>query len=196
MEINELTEKYLMRYNKLAISNEKQAEKIIKQFANNKEQVDLSSKKLLDFVQNENYRIKIPRQHSLKTMYFLANELFLIFIQMDWQFLHSPTDSSFITSDNSFIVNRPQNYNGPYGVGTKGAKKLIPLSQEVCLVMGDKGESIISRQISRKEVRNINNRIVIECNRFLISKDKPLLEKIVKISKINKWRIKSRVKLL
>ena len=196
MEINELTEKLLKRCNKLVIPNEKQAEIIIKQFANNKDQESMSSKKLLDFVRNENYRIKVPRQHSLETMYFLAREFPLIFIQMDWQFWYSSKNSLFITSDNPFVVSRPQNYNGPYGIGTKGAKKLIPLTQKVCLVMCDKGERVTNKQISSKDVKNINGLIALECNRFLISKDKSLLESLVKICKIDKWRKKSRVKLL
>jgi len=196
MEINELTEKFLKRYNKLVIPNEKQAEIIIKQFANDKDQESMSPKKLLDFVRNENYRIKVPRQHSLKTMYFLAREFPLIFIQMDWQFWYSSKNSSFITSDNPFVVSRPQNYNGPYGIGTKGAKKLVPLNQKVCLVMCDKGESVINRQVSSKDVRSVNGLIALECDRFLISKDKSLLESLVKICKIDKWRKKSRVKLL
>jgi hypothetical protein len=37
MEINELTENFLKRYNKLIISNEKEAENIIKQFAKTKD---------------------------------------------------------------------------------------------------------------------------------------------------------------
>ena len=196
MEINELTEKFLKRYNKLVIPNEKQAEIVIKQFAKTKDQENLSPKKMLNFVRNENYRIKVPRQHSLRTMYFLAREFPLIFIQMDWQFWYSSKNSSFITSDNPFVVTRPQNYNGPYGIGTKGAKKLVPLNQKVCLVMCDKGESVINRQVSSKDVRSVNGLIALECNRFLISKDKFLLESLVKNSKIDKWRKKSRVKLL
>lgn len=196
MEINELTEKFLKRNNKLAIPNEKEAEIIIKQFANTKDQENLSPKKMLDFVRNENYRIKFSREHSLSLMYSLASELPLIFIQMDWQFWYSSKNSLFITSDNPLVVARPQNYNGPYGIGTKGAKKLVPLNQKVCLVMCDKGESVINRQVSSKDVRSINGLIALECNRFLISKDKSLLERLVKISKINKWRKKSRVQLL
>jgi len=115
---------------------------------------------------------------------------------MDWQFWYSSKNSSFITSDNPFVVTRPQNYNGPYGIGTKGAKKLVPLNQKVCLVMCDKGESVINRQVSSKDVRSVNGLIALECNRFLISKDKSLLESLVKNSKIDKWRKKSRVKLL
>jgi hypothetical protein len=97
MEINELTEKFLKRCNKLAIPNEKQAEIITKQFAETKNQENLSSKKMLDFVRNENYRIKFSREHSLSLMYSLAREFPLIFIQMDWQFWYSPKNSSFIT---------------------------------------------------------------------------------------------------
>ena len=116
MEINELTEKFFKRYNKLAIPNEKQAEIIIKQFAETKDQENLSPKKMLDFVRNENYRIKFSREHSLSLMYALAREFPLIFIQMDWQIWYSSKNSSFITSDNPFVVTRPQNYKGPFGI--------------------------------------------------------------------------------
>lgn len=196
MEINELTEKFLKRYYKLVIPNEKKAEIIIRQFANNKDQENMSPKKLLDFVRNEDYRIKVPREHSLRLMYFLASEFLLIFIQMDWQFWYSSKNSLFVTSDNPFVVTRPQNYNGPYGIGTKGAKKLVPLNQKVCLVMCDKGERVINKQISSKDVKSVNGLIALECNRFLISEDKSLLERLVKSTKIDKWRTKSRVKLL
>jgi len=196
MEINELTEKFFKRYNKLAIPNEKQAEIMIKQFAETKDQENLSPKKMLDFVKNENYSINFSRQHSLSLMYALAREFPLIFIQMDWQFWYSSKNSSFVTSDNPFVVSRPQNYNGPYGIGTRGARKIISLSPKVCLVMCDKGDSLINRQLSSKNVRDVNGLIALECDRFLISKDKSLLERLVKISKIDKWRKKSRVKLL
>lgn len=196
MEINELTEKFLKRYNKSIIPNEKKAENIIKQFAKTKDQENLSPKKMLDFVKNENYDIKVPREHSLRLMYFLAREFPIIFIQMDWQFWYSSKSSLFITSDNPFIVISPQNYNGPYGIGTKGAKKLIPLNQKICLVMCDKGDKMINRKLSSKEVRSINCLIAMECDRFLISQDKSLLGSLVKISKIDKWWKKSRVKLL
>jgi len=196
MEINELTEKFLKRYNISIIPNEKEAENIIKQFAKTKDQENLSPKKMLDFVKNENYDIKVPREHSLRLMYFLAREFPIIFIQMDWQFWYSSKSSLFITSDNPFIVISPQNYNGPYGIGTKGAKKLIPLNQKICLVMCDKGDNMINRNLSSKEVRSINCLIAMECDRFLISQDKSLLGSLVKISKIDKWWKKSRVKLL
>ena len=196
MEINELTEKFLKRYNKLVIPNEKEAEIIIKQFAKTEDQESISPKKMLDFVRNEDYHIKVPREYSLRLMYFLAREFPLIFLQMDWQFWYSSKNSSFITSDNPFVVSRPQNYSGPYGIGTKGAKKLIPLNQKVCLVMCDKGESVINKQVSSKDVRVVNSLIALGCDRFLISKDKSLLERLIKISKIDKWRKKSRVKLL
>lgn len=196
MTINELSEKALKKYNKIIISNEKKAEIIINQFVTTKEQKNVSPKEVLDFAQNEDYDIKFSREHSLNLMYSLARELPFYFIQMDWQFWHSPKNSSFITSDNPFIVTSPENYNGPYGIRTKGTKKIVPLSRKVCLVMCDRGERMINMQVSSKDVRSINYFIATGCDRFLISRDKSLLESLVKISKINKWRKKSRVRLL
>jgi len=169
---------------------------IINQFVTTKEQKNISPKEVLDFAKNEDYDIKFSREHSLNLMYSLARELPFYFIQMDWQFWYSPKNSSFITSDNPFIVTSPENYNGPYGIRTKGTKKIVPLSRKVCLVMCDRGERMINMQVSSKDVKSINYFIANGCDRFLISRDKSLLESLVKISKINKWRKKSRVRLL
>ncbi|MFH1562272.1 MAG: hypothetical protein ABIF11_02465 [Nitrospirota bacterium] len=93
----------------------------------------------------------------------------------------------------------PKDYNPEsfWGVGiiTLGAKKIIPLSKRTCLVMADYGGGISIKEIDRKGVTSINLTTAINSDRFLIARDKPLLEKIVKLTKVNRWTKKSRVQV-
>lgn len=117
---------------------------------------------------------------------------------MDWVFLYAPDKSSFVTSDNPFVLIPPNNYNpnGPYGVGliTTGVRKVVPLTQRACLVMGDYGQRVMKRAITREDVRKVNLNIAVHCDNLLIARDKPLVEKLVKMTKINEWQAESRVR--
>jgi len=149
----------------------------------------------MDIVKKEKYQVKVHRELSLKMMYTLAQELPIDLIQMDWQFCYSPKESSFVTSDNPFVLIPSNNYKkeGICGLGIRvpGIKKIVPLTQKVCLVIYDKGDNIEKKDISSREVEEINNYITKNCDRFLISRDKVLLEKLVKITNIDKTKTKS-----
>jgi len=182
------TEKLIKYLGKFSVPNIEKAKVVIKKFAKKEEEEKISPKELLDFVQNENYDVKFSRSHSLRMMYFLTRKLPLYLVQMDWQFWHAPHKGSFVTSDNPFIVTPPENFYGPFGIITKGAKKVCPLSQNVCLVICDHGERIIHMHITRKQARCINFLVAMHSDRFLFAKDKCLLESLVSLTKINKWR--------
>jgi len=186
--VDDQTEKIIKHLGKFSVPNIEIAKEVIKKFAKKDEQEKISPKELLAFVQNENYDVKFSRSHSLRIMYTLTRQLPLYLVQMDWQFWHVPQKGSFVTSDNPFILTPPEKYRGPFGLITKGAKKVCPLSQNVCLVMCDYGERIIHMNITRKQARCINSLIAMHSDRFLFGKDKILLESLVKLTKINKWR--------
>ena len=185
--INSQNEKTIKYLSKFSVPNIEKAQEVIKMFAKGDEQENISPKELLDFVQNENYDVKFSRYYSLRIMYFLTRKLPLYLVQMDWQFWHAPQKGSFITSDNPFVLTPPEKYHGPFGFITKGAKKVCPLSKTVCLVMCDYGERIIHMNITRKQARCINLLVAMNSDRFLLSKNKNLLESIVKLTKINKY---------
>jgi len=198
-EMNDLLEKFIKIYAKFTVPTEENTKKIIKRFASNNKQKDISPKKLMDFVNKENYKVKVHRDFSLKMMYNLAQELPIDLIQMDWQFCYSPKKSSFVTSDNPFILIPSSNYKkeGVCGLGIRvpGVKKIIPLTQKVCLVIYDKGNNIEKKDIPSREVEEINSYITKNCDRFLISRDKVLLEKLIKITNIDEAKTKSRAKV-
>ena len=76
-----------------------------------------------------------------------------------------------------------------------GVKKIIHLTQKVCLVIYDKGDNIENKDIPSRKVEEINSYITRNCDRFLISRDKVLLEKLIKITNIDKTKTKSRAKV-
>lgn len=198
-EINEIFEKFIKIFAKLSFPTEENTKKTIKRFAHNNKQKDISPKKFMNFVNKENYKVKVYRNFSLKMMYNLAQELPIDLVQMDWQFCYSPKKSSFVTSDNPFVLIPSSNYKkeGVCGLGIRapGVKKIIPLTQKVCLVIYNKGNNIEKKDISSREVEEINKYITKGCDRFLISRDQVLLEKLVKITNIDKTKTKSGAKV-
>ena len=195
-EHNEILDKYIKIYNKKFFSNKKNTQKLIEQFAKNKEEKSISPESMMDFIKKEQYTIKGNKEWTLESMFDMARAISIYLFQMDWQFCYS-SKSSFITSDNPFVLIPPSDYEkkGIYGLGilVPGVKKIVPLTQKVCLVICDKGDKIEKINISSKEVREINCYITKNYNNFLISRDKILLEKIIKNTGIDRSKVKSKV---
>jgi len=182
-EMNDIFEKFIKIYAKFTFSTEEN-----------------TNKKLIDFVNKENYKVKAHRVFSLKMMYELAQELPMYFIQMDWQFCYSPKTSLFITSDTPFVLIPPNSYKkcelGRLGMISRGTKKIVPLTQKVCLILSDKGEKVEKSNISSKKARELNFHIAKNCDNLLISRDKSLLEELVKITNIDKFKANSKVEMV
>lgn len=199
-EMNEVFEKFIKIYAKFTFLTEENARKTIKRFASNNRQKDISPKKLMDFVNKEKYKVKAHREFSLKMMYELAQELPIYFIQMDWQFCYSPKTSLFVTSDNPFILIPSNDYKkgelSRLGMLSRGTKKIVPLTQKVCLAISDKGGKIEKVNITSKEVREFNFHLAKNCDNILISRDKSLLEELVKITNIDKFKANSKVEMV
>ena len=196
--INEMTEKIIKKQNEFMFSSEENTAIVLKNIEEKTgKNLDVSPKDFMEFVLSGQYDMEFSREHSLETMLSLGEDLIKFFLSMDWIFLYAQDKTSFITSDNPFVLVPPDNYSpkGFYGVGliTPGARKVIPLTQRTCLVMGDYGQRVIRRIITSEDVRKVNLNIAVGCDSLLIARDKPLLEKLVKMTKINEWQIKSRV---
>ncbi len=198
--INEMTEKRLKIQHEFMFSSEENTAIVLKNLeVKTGKKIDVSPKDFMEFVLSGQYDIKFSREYSLEIMLSFGADLIRFFLNMDWVFLYAPDKSSFVTSDNPFALVPPDDYNpkGPYGFGliTLGARKVVPLTQRTCLVMCDYGQRVIKSAIKSEEVRNINLNITVACDNLLIAKDKPLLEKLVKMTKINEWQIESRVRV-
>ena len=195
-EHNEILDKYIKIYNKKFFSNKKNTQKLIERFAKNKEEKSISPESMMDFIKKEQYTIEANKEWTLESMFDMARAFSIYLFQMDWQFCYS-YKSSFVTSDNPFVLIPPSDFKkkGIHGLGilVPGVKKIVPLTQKVCLVICDKGDKIEKINISSKEVREINCHIAKYCDNLLISKDKILLKKLIEITSIDKSRVNSKV---
>ena len=197
-EHDEILGKVLKIYNKIIFSNKENTQKLIEQFAKNKEEKSISPESMMDFIKKEQYTIKVNKEWTLESMFDMARAFSIYLFQMDWQFCYS-SKSSFVTSDNPFVLIPPNDYKKRriFGLGilVPGVKKIVPLTQKVCLIISDKGNKIKKINMSNKEVREINYYIAKNCDNLLISRNKILLEKLIKITSINKSKVNSRVEV-
>lgn len=159
------------------------------------------SQDTLEFMKKHDVKIVPNRNLSLQAMMDQLNEVAHFFMQMDWVvFLHNKK-TFFVTCDNPFFLYPPvdfpkQSFYG-YGLLTPGASKYIPLTAKTAITMYDvrsdkKAGNVFYKMIDdRKSVRLMNCDIAANTERFLIGKDKGMLERIVKITKIDTYK-KSR----
>ena len=195
-EHNEILDKYIKIYNKKIFLNKKNTKKLIERFTKNKEEKSISPESMIDFIKKGHYTIKANKEWTLESMFDMARTFSLYLFQMNWQFCYS-YKSSFATSDNPFVLIPPSDFKkkGIHGLGilVPGVKKIVPLTQKVCLVICDKGDKIEKINISSKEVREINCYIAKNCDNILISRDKVLLKKLIKITNLDKSKVNSKV---
>ncbi len=152
-----------------------------------KEFTDAELDNLIDFATNpKRSRIKFeyPNEYWIKIMLKMAVEIAPAFYVMDWLFLFTDRPYAFITNDNPFLLIPPEDYDRFWGVGllTPKARKVIPLRSDMCLLMGDLNEKPIVRfaNTDKKFFRQVNEHLMLECERFCFSPDKGKLEKLVK----------------
>ncbi len=186
---NDNTERLLRHMNKVIFSDEKRTEQILRKYERDTgKKIDISAKELSEFALDDNrYYIEIHRNKSLQMMLDLCKKLPIYFVQMDWLFLFAPRNSSFITTDDPFVLIPPRELpnNAPYGIATKGTQKFVPLSQKVCLAMFDRGNKINIKEANRDEVRGLNLSIVSRSDRFVIARDKALVKNVVETVGLN-----------
>ena len=148
------------------------------------------AKNVVKFIQDEKYDIVLPREESLRLMVEMAPKLQPAFNMYDWTVFKAHHEYSFITSDNPVIMMPPKNYspNSFHGIGflTPGVSFFLPLSSKLLLCM--KSTEIPHKDIQylslgKEDMRNINRDFFNTALRFVIGRDKPLLEKLHQLNK-------------
>lgn len=104
--------------------------------------------------------------------------------RLDGLFVCAPASSSFITTDRPFVLVAPLDdcrcrYDG-IGLLTAGARKLIPLSQRTCLVVGDRGWVTDYAPVPVDMVRAINLAVAFHSDKLVIGRDERLLRRLAK----------------
>lgn len=157
---------------------------------------------LKDFAQDpKRSRIEfdVPKEYWIKNMLQMAVEIAPLFFGMDWLFVFTDRPYALITSDNPFLLVPPDDHDKFRGVGlmTDKARKIIPLRSNMCLVMGDLVENPAIRfgNVEKNFFRQVNEHLVLECERFCFSPEEGKLQKLVKelkpysIPKVTRMRV-------
>jgi hypothetical protein len=189
-KISEITMKNL-------ISSKEQAAKWIRNYEKDTGKTfDVSPETLFEYAQNPQFEITIDRNTTLKQMLDLSYKHKDYLFNMDWEIFNAPKNTSFITTDNPFVLLPPKGFPigiRGYGLRTKGVKKIIPISKEQCILIGLPGNNFTYVNVNTIIVRGLNLFLASRCDRFVIGRDEKLLKNIVKSTKINKWKKSKRL---
>ncbi len=145
-------------------------------------------------IQNDTYDLEVPRQHNIRLMIDGALHIAELLLTLNWTFVRAPQDIQFITSDAPFVIAPPPGENDwrAYGVLTPGAVSTIPLSPNVCVVMEGEGGRDRYGHVGKDAVRRVNANVAQNSDRFIIARDQPYLERLVKRTRVDQYRWTSR----
>ena len=156
---------------------------------------DVTAEELAKFHQSGNWAVTINRHVSLRLMIGMSIEMAKYFCKMNWLAIHCPEKKSFVTTDNPFVLTRPNNHLEFYGTGiiTKGAIKMIPLSKSACLLMADHGSLLKHRSISPDHTRAVNILITLAADRLVVGRDYALVKNLVSKTRLTEWQRAGRI---
>jgi hypothetical protein len=197
--VNKLQEHVIRKMADMMFSDEKRAQAVMDQYSKDTgKESKGTAKDLVDFYKSGEFEIVVHRNQSLFLMLTLSNDLANLFRQMNWIVLHAPDKTSFVTTDNPVILLPPKGYKPNfYGFGliTKGARKIFPLSANTCLFMLDHGDRLIHRDFDRDTVRAVNLNLTTQSDRFLIGRDEALVRNLVETTKLDKRKREGRFRI-
>lgn len=191
--MNEADEKMIKRINEMKFHSVEATEAILKDFdkkTKNTKRHDITPEEMFEFIKEGRYTVSFPREHGIKTMLRMGYDLSTYFLQMDWLFLYAPKGTSFITSDSPYTLvppvgNDPNSFWGAgVGILTPGAKKIFPVAPNVVLIMGDHGDGVVARRVSRNNLRGINLISARASDRFIFADNEALLRFVVDRSRV------------
>jgi len=107
-----------------------------------------------------------------------------LLLQQNWTFAWALKGGSFATSDDPVLVmgpdlRAPSSYMGEVGFATPGARKVLPLSQDLCLIVDSGKHSISHGRVERETVRLINLEQAKHYERWLIARDEALVKRLI-----------------
>lgn len=146
------------------------------------------------------YRVKFPKEYMIKTMIQLMQEFYFIIAQMEWTILTTPRGKKFIISDNPvYTMNiKPQGFYGS-GIGllAPNCETIAVLTPSVAIFLSQNhNPDAVYLEVARKKlVEKINKRTAICSKRFVISKNRKLLSRVIKDVQLEKREQYGQVKV-
>lgn len=129
--------------------------------------------------------VDIPQEFWIKMMLKLSVKITPALEITDWEFRIAEKPFAYITSDNPFLLVPGRKMEKSEGLGllTPDAKKIVPLTSKICLIMHEpKEEPITVYSNADKQFYNKINRWVLRhSSRFAYSADRGKIEKMIKL---------------
>lgn len=146
---------------------------------------DTDPKDLVKLVESDGFKVKIHRNRSLAMMCSIAPEIAHILATLNLSILHAGKNTSFLAVDRPTLLvptarTSPIPRWGGLGILTPGVHKYLPIASDLLLAFEDIGSTVKHVSIDQKTVMYLNSCIARMTDRFLLSRDLPLLKSWVK----------------
>jgi hypothetical protein len=130
------------------------------------------------------YEMTVTKNHMLLHMFSHSQKIAKLLLQQNWTFAWALKGGSFATSDDPVLVmgpdlRAPSSYMGEVGFATPGARKVLPLSQDLCLIVDSGKHSISHGRVERETVRLINLEQAKHYERWLNARDEALVKRLI-----------------
>jgi Protein of unknown function (DUF4238) len=137
-------------------------------------------------LQSETYDPPLTKNFLLMRMFALGEKAGGILSRFSWTFAWANERTSFVSSDDPFLVLDAEGevvpaFTGHVGLASPGTTKVLPLTQRVCLLIGDGALQTRHVRLDRKTVRDFNLKQVEHYDRWLIARDQTLLKRLVEM---------------
>lgn len=138
-----------------------------------REGVEIVPDNFREFCLNGNYDVEYPEETSLQFILKLALDIAKIVYDMNWGFVHTPSGSYFLTSDNPVsLADSSRNSDFPFGIGLTdtNVELTFPLTKEICF-LGSWQNNIIGhvKFPHRGFIWEINRRTIISATKYIFT---------------------------
>jgi hypothetical protein len=128
----------------------------------------VAAESMVEAVRGGHLRVNVTERPFLEHMFKHAQFLARWLASFEWQILIAPADGGFIISDYPFVVVPSADRPELAGLGLPGTVKYFPLTRRLCLKMGKQDFGFSHLQISKEEVRIINQNVAVNSERFIM----------------------------
>ena len=132
----------------------------------------------------ESWRLPVTKNYLLERTFELGEKVGAALSRRDWTFAWAGDATSFVTSDTPFVLldaggEIVDPFTGRVGVMSPGTEKVVPLTQQVCLLVGDGPPETRHLRLDGGEVRALNLKQSRHRDRWLIARDEALLRRMI-----------------
>ncbi|MGO9245128.1 MAG: DUF4238 domain-containing protein [Verrucomicrobiia bacterium] len=174
-------------------------EETAEQFRRSSKDFGITPESFFKTIHEEKYRLKGNRNIAVNAMLDQAEEITPMLFAMDWRIAHADRRTAFITTDSPLGYIVPEGFRRTgepvLGLASDKITKLIPLTQQIALLMGYPGFGFEHCGANRQQVREINIAVAEECERYVIGHEEMLVRSIVSRSKVDKAKPGTRMKV-